>query len=287
MAAAGKDRKGRGVGRDSDGLTISIALAPLRWSNVWPAWWISARIFRAQPGRILRCFTAALLPRALWPPGLRGRIGDIRYYLAADAHRIVGVTGLYTLIGEPREAWLGWYGVDEKLRGRGLGRALLRATVAPVSGDGYATLRLWTTDDPRFTAAANRLYEACGFVREAIGVKYYGHPVLIYSRALQNGAPSSFHGKIPDALVGADLRKIQELPQQGQRCAHWVPLLEYAQKSPAAERGSSCEEHRPGGYFWPCPCQTSAHRRSSAIGARPLARYPKCCAALVPPGVQA
>lgn len=124
---------------------------------------------------------------------MHGHIGDIRYYLAADAHRIVGVTGLHAPIAEPREAWFGWYGVDEKLRRRGLGRALLRATVALVSGEGYATLRLWTTDDPSFTAAANRLYEACSFVREAPSVKYYGHPALIYNRALQGSAPSSFH----------------------------------------------------------------------------------------------
>jgi RimJ/RimL family protein N-acetyltransferase len=88
------------------------------------------------------------------------------------------------------------------MRGHGHGRALLEATMALARGDGYGTLRLWTTDHPRF-AAAKRLYEACDFVPQASDAHYQGHPVLIYSRALNGGLPAPFDGNIAKALAGA------------------------------------------------------------------------------------
>jgi GNAT superfamily N-acetyltransferase len=140
---------------------------------------------------------------------MRADIGEVRYYAAMKTHQIVGLTGLYTLASDPTEVWIGWFGIDERMRGQGLGHELLKATVTLACSNGYETLRLWTTNNPDFTAAANRLYKAFDFVPESIGVKYYGSPVLIYSRALKGGRPSPFHGSIPKMLVGADFRKVQ------------------------------------------------------------------------------
>jgi len=145
------------------------------------------------------------LPRALWPPSLRAGIGEVRYFVATTASGVVGLTGIYTLTDEAGDAWLGWYGVDERMRGRGYGRALLETTTALARDAGYRTLRLWTTDHPNF-AVASRLYEICDFVPQAIEVDYLGRPVLIYSRALNGGSPSPFEGSIAKAMAGAGSR---------------------------------------------------------------------------------
>lgn len=53
--------------------------------------------------------------------------------------------------------------VDAAARGRGVGRALVEAVIARARHDGRASIGIYTRP---FMAAAQRLYEALGFVRE-------------------------------------------------------------------------------------------------------------------------
>ena len=187
----------------------SINLVPLGWLSVWPAWRVARGIFAYQAGSIWSSFVSSLLPRALWSANRQATIEKANCYLATKAGELVGVTGLYTLVGQPTEIWVGWYGVDAKIRGQGIGREILHLTIDLARKDGYETLRLWTTDNPDLTSAANRLYKELGFVPEATDLTYHDHPVLICSRALNGGRPSPCRASMPKALVGADFRKVQ------------------------------------------------------------------------------
>lgn len=81
-----------------------------------------------------------------------------------DAGLVLGTTGLYRYRRDPDHAvWLGWFCVDPKARGRGVGQALIEHTVARARGAGFALIRLYTSTDPN-EAAAQRLYERNGFM---------------------------------------------------------------------------------------------------------------------------
>ncbi|MBI4087885.1 GNAT family N-acetyltransferase [Candidatus Kaiserbacteria bacterium] len=85
------------------------------------------------------------------------------YWLATQGNKVVGLTGLYTKVDEPKErAWLGWYGTAPESRGQGLGRRLLEWTAAKAKELGHTSLSLYTTTDPN-EAAAQGLYESLGY----------------------------------------------------------------------------------------------------------------------------
>lgn len=82
----------------------------------------------------------------------------------ADAERAAGLALLRLRPGlwsEGLEAYLAELYVVPALRGRGLGRALLEATIALARSEGADTLDLATSEDD---VAARALYESCGFV---------------------------------------------------------------------------------------------------------------------------
>jgi GNAT superfamily N-acetyltransferase len=190
----------------------SIKMVPLGWLNIWPTWWVAKGIFPLHARIILTDLVVSLLPRALWSAAKRATLAKVNYYVATKDGQVAGLTSLYTLIDQPKEIWVGWFGVGAKRRGQGIGEEILRAAMDTARKEGYEILRLWTTDNPNLTAVANRLYKALSFMPETTGLAYYGHPVLIYSLALQGGQPSACCARMPQALVGADFRKIQMKP---------------------------------------------------------------------------
>jgi GNAT superfamily N-acetyltransferase len=204
----GKEMAGTGTPLTNHSHT-PIRLVPLSWLNVWAAWRVAKGVFAHHPTSILSCFVASLLPRALWPADIHVTMDKVNYYVATKEGKVAGFTGLYTLIDQPGEIWVGWYGLDEKMRGHGIGKEILRSTVDMARMDGYETLRLWTTGKSCLTAAARSLYDELGFVSETTGVEYYGYPVLIYNFALKGGQPSPYRGSMRKALAGADLKKVQ------------------------------------------------------------------------------
>ena len=75
-----------------------------------------------------------------------------------------------------REAQLRWFIVDAEMRGRGLGRALLREAIAFARSRGYASLFLWTLAE---LESAVHLYRGEGFVlmEEKINDEWAERPV--------------------------------------------------------------------------------------------------------------
>jgi GNAT superfamily N-acetyltransferase len=95
----------------------------------------------------------------------RHNIKTLNYFVVknAPAEKIIGVTGWYTEnTNEKDVVWLGWYCLDPKERGKGLGREILEWTMNEVKMRGYTTMKLYTSEDPN-EATAQILYEKLGF----------------------------------------------------------------------------------------------------------------------------
>ena len=110
--------------------------------------------------------TAELAARNMEASALRLR-GDLLYVRGASGS-LAGVTFLVPpssparRFAEPHEAELHLLAVQPKLRGAGIGRALVAATIARAQAQGYQRLLLWTQTTMR---AAHALYAATGFTR--------------------------------------------------------------------------------------------------------------------------
>jgi ribosomal protein S18 acetylase RimI-like enzyme len=78
-------------------------------------------------------------------------------------------------------AWLGFMGVKEPYRGKGLGRSLLHRFVGESEIRGASKISLDT--DPSLVPAI-RLYESEGFTREGTVVNPHGMELILFSKAL-------------------------------------------------------------------------------------------------------
>ena len=80
-----------------------------------------------------------------------------------DANKVLGTTGLYRYKKDADEAvWVAWFCVDPRVRGRGIGQALIKHTIMLARNAGFDRIRLYTSTDPN-EEAAQRLYEKNGF----------------------------------------------------------------------------------------------------------------------------
>jgi len=87
-----------------------------------------------------------------------------KYWVAIDeeTNKVIGTTGLYTYDKEKDIIWFGWYCVDPKYRGKGVGSKLLDFTIKKAKETGRRYLKLYTTDSPE-EAKAHKLYDKKGF----------------------------------------------------------------------------------------------------------------------------
>jgi GNAT superfamily N-acetyltransferase len=133
-------------------------------------------------------------------------------YLVArdDSGRVLGTTGIYTTAQDEKEAaWLGWYSVAKRVRGKHVGTALLNAAIKDATDRGFSKLRLYTSDFPA-ERAARGVYERRGFKL----VKSLEHPIppyeyLFYELDLdavrRTAACDGFEASAPNP-VGAERR---------------------------------------------------------------------------------
>jgi GNAT superfamily N-acetyltransferase len=99
-----------------------------------------------------------------WHSITKGRdLARFDYWVVLDeiTQKVIGLTGLYAFKDAVNEAWLGWFGVAEIARGKGLGKKLLEWTMNKAREEGYTVFKLYTTTDPN-EAAAQKLYENLG-----------------------------------------------------------------------------------------------------------------------------
>ena|SRR3989338_6629900 len=89
----------------------------------------------------------------------------VKYYVGIDesSGKIIGTTGIYTQKDDEKDsAWIAWYCVDHKYRGKGYGSALLDFTISLAKKRGKNFLKLYTSYNSNIKKAMS-LYKKRGF----------------------------------------------------------------------------------------------------------------------------
>lgn len=88
----------------------------------------------------------------------------VKYWVALEQKKVIGITGLYTLKDDEAEAyWLSWFCVDPVYRQKGIGNRLLDFAIRKAKAGSKRFLRLYTSPDDPNETAAQVLYEKKGF----------------------------------------------------------------------------------------------------------------------------
>jgi len=120
-----------------------------------------------------------------------------KYWLAKDNGRYVGICGLYAYKFAPKDAWLGWFGILENARGKGLGTFLLKEIMGKAKKMGFDTLRLYTDEEDN--AVAIKLYEKIGMIKEVYDnpedIHFEVGSTLIFSISLTNAETRLWNNK--------------------------------------------------------------------------------------------
>ncbi|MEK6801007.1 MAG: GNAT family N-acetyltransferase [Nanoarchaeota archaeon] len=89
----------------------------------------------------------------------------LQYYIAIDkkSKKVIGTTGLYSYPEyKDKKLGLGWYCIDPKFRGKGIGSFLLDFTIQKAREKQKKILELWTTKNPK-EEKAHLIYKNKGF----------------------------------------------------------------------------------------------------------------------------
>lgn len=91
-------------------------------------------------------------------------VKDLKYWVAVDnKENVLGIIGYYTLKYDEKEAnWVGWYCVNPKDRGKGIGKMLLNFIITKTKKEGKTWVRLYTSNGPN-EKRANKIYDKLGF----------------------------------------------------------------------------------------------------------------------------
>ncbi len=81
----------------------------------------------------------------------------LQYYLVYEKNTLVGITGIYRY-PEQNDCWLGWFGVLQSERRKGVGSQILLETMKRARKLGCKRLRLWTA-----YKTSQLFYETNGF----------------------------------------------------------------------------------------------------------------------------
>ena len=112
--------------------------------------------------------------------GLNYEDDHVKYYLAKIDDKFVGITGIYYY--DLDSAWLAWYGILKEYRKKGIGRELLRKTIALVTSMDFKYMRLYTDFVDNHDAI--KLYEKEGFIGEKYTFEKLAYDCRIYSKSL-------------------------------------------------------------------------------------------------------
>lgn len=126
----------------------------------------------------------------------------MKYYLVYRSDAVVGITGIYSNedLNETNSIWLGWFGVLENYRSKGLGKQILLDTIEMAKNllNKYPIkyFRLYTSE--RDDKLAQPLYEKVMDIKEYYDndndINYDG-TCLIYSKSLDKSKAKYWNNK--------------------------------------------------------------------------------------------
>lgn len=112
---------------------------------------------------------------------------SLEYYVAIDTdnNNIIWTTGIYTLETDINKniAWLGWFCVDEKYRGKWIWKMLIDFTINKAIEDWYISMKLYTSNHPS-EQIAQELYEKKWFSVTNDAFEKDGDYILFYRKKI-------------------------------------------------------------------------------------------------------
>ena len=146
--------------------------------------------------------------------GLYYEDDHVKYYLAKEDGKYVGITGIYYY--DLDSAWLAWFGVLEEYRKKGIGRELLRKTCSLALSKGFKNMRLYT--DFVGNHDAIHLYESEGFIGEKYTFEKLAYDCRIYSKSLIDNNVNLWNNKNLNLCYQSELdhmddNKIKEITE--------------------------------------------------------------------------
>ncbi len=115
----------------------------------------------------------------------RGPESSYQFLFVEDQNGVLGYT-CYGLVPATTGSYdLYWIAIADTVRGRGLGKILLRQTETRVAEIGGTAIYAETSSRAQYDPT-RRFYERCGYVAEAVLKDFYapGDSKIIYSKAL-------------------------------------------------------------------------------------------------------
>jgi GNAT superfamily N-acetyltransferase len=141
-------------------------LAELSLGDLENAVKLTTTVFPNDGDHPKRCFEASLNPNDERNQEYLREIGvdSLKYWVAKDMDgAILGIAGFYTTPYDKADAgWVGWYCVDPKARGLGVGTQLLNRAEEEALSQKKQVLRLYTSDRDTMKTA-NLQYEKRGY----------------------------------------------------------------------------------------------------------------------------
>lgn len=132
----------------------------------------------------------------------------IKYYLAKDNDNYIGITGLYYYNFDKDSAWIGWYGVLNEYRNKGLGKELLKETATLARNKGFKYLRLYTDYIENYNAV--KLYESMGFIGEKYNIEKLEYDCRIYSLSLTDESVPLWNNRLLGLSHQSELDHMRE-----------------------------------------------------------------------------
>lgn len=110
---------------------------------------------------------------------------EIKYFLAVEGSKIIGICGLYSWQYHPKDiAWLGWFGVLPEYRGKKIGSKLLKYTLEYAKNKGYRIFCIESTTH-KDQLEARKLYKEFGFIKRGKILNFFkSYDILYLSKKL-------------------------------------------------------------------------------------------------------
>jgi len=99
-----------------------------------------------------------------YPVEMKGKLSlDIKYWVVVENHKVIGISGLYTMPKDSDSSWLGWTCVDKKFRGKKIGSKLLNFVIKKARKNNKKFLKLYTSTNKN-ERIAGMMYKKKGFI---------------------------------------------------------------------------------------------------------------------------
>lgn len=118
----------------------------------------------------------------------------------------IGITGIYSYVEYPNDAWCGWFGIMPNMQGKGYGRKLFSWTMEKAKEMGFENFRLYTDLEDNNVAA--ELYRKVGMIEEPYTAEDMGdEKIVIFSKSLVSEIDEKFGNKNLFLLKQAGIQK--------------------------------------------------------------------------------